>query len=268
MRLLLRNERKKMTKKGKKKSSTSRYVLYGVGELILVVVGILIALSIDSWQEDRKEAKKEQQILQQLQHDYQSNLTQLQEKMQMRNEIIAAAEKILSYIDAPEDVSKDSLIHYFARVIPDPTFNPVSNDIIGTENLRIIKNDSLVRLLSNWTSEAYQVQELELTNQQIRNELAIPMTIRLGLARNIHHHVWKDGFVPTESLDKSLSVRRHIRPSKHPVDIAAVLNDKELEGYLASTITINQVANIQSMALAQRIGRILAIIGQEIAKDK
>ena len=252
-------------KKGKK-SSRSQYFLYAVGELVLVVLGILIALSIDSWQEDKKEEKKEVQILRQLKNDYQSNLAQLEEKIQMRSSIIAASEQVLAYIDSPEGVSSDSLIVQLKWIIRDPTFNPVSNDIIGTENLRVVKNDSLVRLLSNWTSDALQVQELEITYQQLRNDIAIPMTIRLGLARDIHHDVWKDGFVPTESLDKSLSVKRFIMPSKRKVEMEAVLADAELEGYIASAITINQVANIQSMALKQRIERILALIENELQK--
>jgi hypothetical protein len=32
----------------------SIYILYGIGEIFLVVIGILIALSIDNWNEDRK----------------------------------------------------------------------------------------------------------------------------------------------------------------------------------------------------------------------
>jgi len=32
----------------------SKYLLYGIGEIILVVIGILIALSINNWNEDRK----------------------------------------------------------------------------------------------------------------------------------------------------------------------------------------------------------------------
>ncbi|MEJ2585762.1 MAG: DUF6090 family protein, partial [Robiginitalea sp.] len=41
----------------------SKYLLYAVGEILLVVIGILIALQIDNWNEDRKERALEQKVL-------------------------------------------------------------------------------------------------------------------------------------------------------------------------------------------------------------
>ncbi|MGD1947009.1 MAG: DUF6090 family protein, partial [Croceivirga sp.] len=42
-----------------------------------MVIGILIALSINNWNEKQKDLAKEQLILKQLFSEYQSNLTQL-----------------------------------------------------------------------------------------------------------------------------------------------------------------------------------------------
>ncbi len=41
---------------------TSKYLKYAIGEIILVVIGILIALSINNWNESRKEAIQETAI--------------------------------------------------------------------------------------------------------------------------------------------------------------------------------------------------------------
>ncbi|MFT7066002.1 MAG: hypothetical protein ACJAUO_001580, partial [Sediminicola sp.] len=41
----------------------SKYLLYAIGEIILVVIGILIALSINNWNENRKESNLELEIL-------------------------------------------------------------------------------------------------------------------------------------------------------------------------------------------------------------
>ena len=35
----------------------SKYLIYAIGEIILVVIGILIALSINNWNEDRNNRK-------------------------------------------------------------------------------------------------------------------------------------------------------------------------------------------------------------------
>ncbi|MDX1471309.1 MAG: DUF6090 family protein, partial [Flavobacteriaceae bacterium] len=63
-----------------------KYTLYAIGEIILVVIGILFALQINNWNERQKILDKEQKILNQLQSEYQSNLQQLDEKILMRSE--------------------------------------------------------------------------------------------------------------------------------------------------------------------------------------
>ena len=49
-----RNIRRSLLSEGK----TSKYLKYAVGEIVLVVIGILIALQINNWNEHRKELKK------------------------------------------------------------------------------------------------------------------------------------------------------------------------------------------------------------------
>lgn len=44
----------------------AQYFKYAIGEIILVVIGILIALSINNWNEDRKKAKQEAFYISQL----------------------------------------------------------------------------------------------------------------------------------------------------------------------------------------------------------
>ena len=36
----------------------SKYLLYAIGEILLVVIGILIALQVDSWNEERIQKKQ------------------------------------------------------------------------------------------------------------------------------------------------------------------------------------------------------------------
>ncbi len=51
-------------------NKTGKYFKYAIGEIILVVIGILIALQINNWNEKRKDVAKEQLILKQLQREY------------------------------------------------------------------------------------------------------------------------------------------------------------------------------------------------------
>ena len=80
----------------------SKYLIYAIGEIILVVIGILIALSINNWNEKNKNRKQESQILLQLKEEYQENLTELDLKISMRKEMLDASTRLLAYYDNTE----------------------------------------------------------------------------------------------------------------------------------------------------------------------
>src|SRR6056297_3325216 len=127
----------------------SKYFLYAIGEIILVVFGILIALQINNWNERQKDFAKEQLILKQLRSEYTSNLNQLDEKILMRNEGLVACNILLNQIDNPQLVNADEFYKSIWQIVRDPTFDPIVNDIIGSEKMRLIQDQKLVELLSN-----------------------------------------------------------------------------------------------------------------------
>ena len=45
------------------KNKTGKYLKYAIGEIVLVVIGILIALSINNWNETRKLERKKQELV-------------------------------------------------------------------------------------------------------------------------------------------------------------------------------------------------------------
>ena len=61
---------------------TGKYLKYAIGEIALVVIGILIALQINNWNENKKTKLEEQLLLKDLQIDLQLNLEQLNGKQE------------------------------------------------------------------------------------------------------------------------------------------------------------------------------------------
>ncbi|MFT4660619.1 MAG: hypothetical protein ACI8XB_000887 [Patiriisocius sp.] len=58
-------------------NKTGKYFKYAIGEIVLVVIGIIIALQINNWNENRKELKVEQSIIFNLNTEFKNNLIQL-----------------------------------------------------------------------------------------------------------------------------------------------------------------------------------------------
>ena len=124
-------------------SKSARYFKYAIGEIILVVLGILIALQINNWNEDRKARLQETILLQQLLSDFESNLEQLDQKIAMRKDFTHSSQTLLSYVDHPEKATQDSVDHHIGKTLPYATFDPIDTDLASSGELKLISNNEL-----------------------------------------------------------------------------------------------------------------------------
>ncbi|NNK80042.1 MAG: hypothetical protein HKO93_00970 [Flavobacteriales bacterium] len=244
-------------------SKFSKYLLYAIGEIILVVIGILIALQINNLNETQKDRGKEQVILHQLKEDYTADLLQLEQKMEMRDLIIRSSFDILQAIDNPEGVDRDSLIQDLGAIIDDPTFDPIQNDLVSSGNLRLITNQKLQRLLSNWSSDVVALKEIEDRWSNEVNQLEKAYA-EIGIGRDISNS-WMSTSDFLWMLDKGENAKtKVIGPSNQVLPIDEIVMNSELESLVSYAITYNQPANVQSVALIKRINEILTLIDNEI----
>ena len=241
-----------------------RYLLYALGEILLVVIGIVIALQIDNWNEWRQEREEEQVVLRQLRDDYRANLQQLEQKIRMREAIIASANKMLKATDAPETTSRDSLVGYLAVIVLDPTFDPIENNLSASGALQLITNQKLKRMLSNWTSEIIAVRELEQNWAKIAIGPLSDRVRALGLYRSVSNY-FINSLEADWAIDKSARLEKQdIGPSRYPPSLAEIAADSDLEGLTSAAITYNATANLESYTLRERIIEILELIEGEI----
>lgn len=244
----------------------SKYLIYAVGEIVLVVIGILIALSINNWNESRLDRISEQTILRQLKSEFNSNLKQLDEKIGIRNYIMNSAIQLLHYIDEPSIRNTDSVEMHLAKTVPYTTFDPIINDLATSGNLRLIRNDSLKALLSVWTSEIIQVTEGEQTWAKYRNEVYIPFLIKNYQVRSMRNKAMKTDLLYTFLINQEnrTSDIKEIGHSKHFSDINILLDKPDYEDHLVRCITTNRNTQQQAYILRDRIIEILDILNKEI----
>jgi len=245
-------------------NKTGKYFKYAIGEIVLVVIGILIALQINNFNEQRKDSEKEQVVLKQLKEDYETDLNQLRQKMAMRDGIVLSALNVLKAIDYPDKIVRDSLIINLAKIDNDPTFDPIENDLISSGNLRLIKNEKLKRLLSNWSSDVIALQELEAiwTNKIVQQYE--PLLSKLGITRDVTDY-WVNSHNQSGLLDENSYVNETvIGSSKNSSSILEIINNRDIEGNVSEAISYNKLANTQSVALIKRISEIIELIESEI----
>jgi hypothetical protein len=236
-----------------------------MGEIILVVIGILIALAINNQNEQRKAINQEQNILKQLKEDYKANLVHLENKMQMRNQLIAQSLDILEIVSNSAKISEDSLSIRFATLFMDPTFDPVEIDVVTSGNIKLIRNDSLKRFLAHWTSDIKAYIESEQIQHDHYISEVIPFMKEVGIMRNVNHVFWSAQQLRIGFLDKGANTMvKTPGKSLKEIDVQSVLRNTHLEGLLTFVFTFSQVCNLEGKTLKKRMQQTLNIIESEI----
>lgn len=141
----------------------SKYIKYAIGEIILVVVGILIALSINTWNEQRKNNDKEKSILERLQVEFTANRENLLISMKLHKESTESGYEMIGYFN--QDISKisqDKLDVLLLTATETDSFDPRKgqlNSIISSGEINLISNQELTILLSSFEDMVNDTQE-------------------------------------------------------------------------------------------------------------
>lgn len=143
----------------------SKYLLYAIGEIILVVIGILIALQINNWNENRKEASYEQKVLKELKSDFLFNKKELNDNIEQAGRLAQNGDSLIAIFSLPkEEADLNKVWNFTRRLYGYSTFDPSNgalNNLISSGNLNIVKNDSLRMHLSRWYGMLQDVKEDE-----------------------------------------------------------------------------------------------------------
>jgi hypothetical protein len=130
----------------------SKYLLYAIGEIILVVIGILIALQINTWNQDRIDRKLEKKILIDLRQELTTNKQKIRGAIERREDRYEPLDMYMKLMEEGSISYLDFLeIHkteFFSGRIS-PSFG-VINSLISSGEVNLISNDSLKYLATDW----------------------------------------------------------------------------------------------------------------------
>ena len=139
-------------------NKTGKYFKYAIGEIVLVVIGILIALQINNWNELRKEKEQESIILSDIKEDLTATRLNFletiknQEKMILRSRDLIDAIEAKDYSIHPDTIRKYISIGAFSHHREVAVLGSY-DAIIGSGKTSIIKNKELLNALANFSSQ-------------------------------------------------------------------------------------------------------------------
>lgn len=156
----------------------SKYLLYATGEIVLVVIGILIALQINNWNDLNKEQQKEKIYLESLQSEFATNLEILNQVMASGNRLDSQLGKILTFFDpqvldnmTPEVIAQSLGQALTYEVIYTPTTG-VQKDLISSGNLKQIRNADLRQQIASFETSLETIKLQESRALDIKNDIS------------------------------------------------------------------------------------------------
>ena len=136
---------RKIRKKMADDNRPLKYARYAIGEIVLVVIGILIALQINTWNEERKIRILEIKTLKEIRANLQLDLIEINEDINVMDSISDSGKAVIEYFNSNNEQPSD-LFKYNAHVSRlNPHFDPIRGgySLLLSKGLDIISNDSL-----------------------------------------------------------------------------------------------------------------------------
>ena len=152
-------------------NKTSKYFKYAIGEIVLVVIGILIALQINNWNESSKEKKVEQMYLKNILSDLKDQNASIDLQMEREQEYFEAAGYIIKAYQQINSLVIDSTFNKIAAIltarktfiITDPTYT----DLISSGNINILKSIEYKNKLIKYYQELEYIEKVILNNNSL-----------------------------------------------------------------------------------------------------
>lgn len=167
-----------------KNDGISKYALYAIGEILLVVIGILIALQINNWSEEAKRYTLGVSILENIKADLENDIDQLLVNIRSTNRKMADVDSIFTILNDPTNSSLEDLIKFNTTIPYVDYFLPNSGTFdegVSSGKMSYILSDILrqqifdyYRLIKMGSSDAVANKFVEETIIPQWGELVIP----------------------------------------------------------------------------------------------
>ena len=237
----------------------SKYLIYAIGEIILVVIGILIALQINNNNELNKQRAKEVQFLKNLKSDLIFEESELERYIGIRGSIVNSAQTALEHFNGKPVENIQTFNYHTFNVGIWQEFQRNNNtfvELLNSGNFTIISNESIKNGLLN----------LDLIHKQI-------ISYREHLRNDMEHYFY-DPWFKTVDLDplaesflfyaNNKEFDKNIELSRQELD--RLLNDTVFKNGFVLSVFTNSLIIDDYKRMMELNKQVVELINEEITK--
>jgi hypothetical protein len=223
-----------------------KYLRYAIGEILLVVIGILIALSINNWNENRKDQRRVKSHLKEIQSELEFDLKEINRIIKEQETSYEASLYLQNFLNnriikIDTQKLKLTLLQTGLLTIFNSS-NGAFNNLINSGDIQLIKDDTLKRALVNFHNE----EDWE------KSYLDGPMIHTYEKYLEYVHQVSKPGMIQNYYLKEFLPVfemstifeKSFISPESFLVDWNKIKNDQKFHNIIDQVLTNRVIQNM------------------------
>lgn len=139
------------------------YLLYAIGEIVLVVIGILIAIQINNWNTERQEQNRMQDFARTMIQDLRADMQEMEIRQNQINKIMARLDSAMTLVNQTEIKNVQNLdllcLTWNLYYRPFKWNRKTLEQLKSSASLRFIRSDSLLELIGEYDSFSQHLDE-------------------------------------------------------------------------------------------------------------
>jgi len=159
-----------------------KYSRYAIGEIVLVVIGILIALSLNNWNQNQNEQNKIKEYAVSLIQDLEGDITMTGQIQRQNEDIVSRIDSLKKYIYNRKIESFSNLdMLFFTLNKPHRPYTwkrTTITELKSSGTLGLIKNDSLFKMISEYDAFTHHLED-DFINDRIQFEKATDLSTKV-----------------------------------------------------------------------------------------
>jgi hypothetical protein len=239
---------RKIRKKMADDNKPIKYARYAIGEIVLVVIGILIALQINTWNEERKTRSIETKTLNEIRANLRMDLTEIKSDITVMDSVSNAGQAVIDYLNSHTEPSESfNNDVYVSRLNPHFDPNQGGYSLLLSKGLDIISNDSLRGSISKLYESSYPYYSKYETE-------------RISIINDVVNPKYSDYFSFFWGVDEYFRGTAEISKK----DYLRVKNDASFINIVNLAISKNKMVQNRAERIAGFISELMAQIDEEL----
>ena len=193
-----------------KTGKTGKYLKYAIGEIVLVVIGILIALSLNNWKEDLDNRGEEMRILSGLKQEFEANLSEVNRNIKLNTSTKESTIDLIHLIRTENPFANsryvDSLLYVVYMFGSFDAQTGLIDEVISSGKLSIIKDPELRNRLTSFSGTLDNAEEDYIIRQNHYMDQVTPYLSKylplVNYDRYMDFSSWSDSY-KTKRLSES-----------------------------------------------------------------